>query len=300
MTRKKIAIETEAEVLVCSRRRCCICFGMSRDIAAKRGQIAHLDRDNSNNAPDNLAFLCLEHHDVYDSPTSQSKNFTLSEVKKYRDELYQSVIPVVEEHRKAPDFPPPAASYRERSEFDQQKANEQKKVIVELLENGSPIRSISFLAHRLSLGVASVERLLYELAKAGILRVDREKRTTRKTFSLATSPENQLIDTFVAALGSDVVSDNRYIGHREYELDALVTTASGITYAVETTIARKRISGNDIELRIHRLNDSKRALRMEDARSVLIIGITQETVRDDVDLRSIEDRDVLVKYVELA
>jgi hypothetical protein len=78
MTRKKLTPATEAEVLVRSRLRCCICFGLSRDIGIRHGQIAHLDRDNSNNASDNLAFLCLKHHDLYDSTTSQSKNFTVS------------------------------------------------------------------------------------------------------------------------------------------------------------------------------------------------------------------------------
>jgi hypothetical protein len=50
--------------------------------------MAHLDQDSSNNRPDNLAFLCFEHHDSYDSSTSQAKNFTIGEVKAYRDELY--------------------------------------------------------------------------------------------------------------------------------------------------------------------------------------------------------------------
>ena len=57
----------------------------------KKGQIAHLDRDPSNNALDNLAFLCLPHHDEYDSTTSQSKNLTIHEVKRYRAMLYRSV-----------------------------------------------------------------------------------------------------------------------------------------------------------------------------------------------------------------
>lgn len=54
----------------------------------KRGQIAHLDRDSANRAADNLAFLCLEHHDAYDGRISQSKGFVVSEVKQYRAELY--------------------------------------------------------------------------------------------------------------------------------------------------------------------------------------------------------------------
>ncbi|MDH7972128.1 hypothetical protein QH494_08010 [Sphingomonas sp. AR_OL41] len=36
---------------------------------------------------DNLAYLCLDHHDQYDSRRSQSKGFTVGEVKQYRSEL---------------------------------------------------------------------------------------------------------------------------------------------------------------------------------------------------------------------
>jgi hypothetical protein len=53
----------------------------------KVGQIAHLDRDRSNSAEENLAFLCFEHHDEYDSRTSQRKGLTAGEVKAFRDEL---------------------------------------------------------------------------------------------------------------------------------------------------------------------------------------------------------------------
>jgi hypothetical protein len=74
-------------VLAASRRRCCWCFALQRDDAQKRGQLAHLDRDPSNNSPDNLAFFCLEHHDQYDSRTSQSKGLTIDEAKRYRAEL---------------------------------------------------------------------------------------------------------------------------------------------------------------------------------------------------------------------
>lgn len=85
--RKKVPVSTEAEVLVQSRRRCCVCYGLNRDDGVKRGQVAHLDGDRDNNASKNLAFLCLEHHDEYDSRTSQSKGLTQTEVEQYREEL---------------------------------------------------------------------------------------------------------------------------------------------------------------------------------------------------------------------
>jgi hypothetical protein len=85
--RKKVEPTTTMDVLVRSRRRCALCFGLSRDVGIKLGQIAHLDGDPSNNDTGNLCFLCFEHHELYDATTSQAKGFTDLEVKKYREEL---------------------------------------------------------------------------------------------------------------------------------------------------------------------------------------------------------------------
>jgi hypothetical protein len=53
-----------------------------------RGQVAHLNRDRNDNSFENLAWLCLEHHDEYDSRTfSQSKGLTEGEIRHWRDEL---------------------------------------------------------------------------------------------------------------------------------------------------------------------------------------------------------------------
>lgn len=91
MTRKSISPTTQATVLLKSRRRCCICFGLNRDTSIKQGQIAHLDGNHANNKESNLAFLCLAHHDQYDSTTRQSKNFTPMEVIQFREELIKSI-----------------------------------------------------------------------------------------------------------------------------------------------------------------------------------------------------------------
>lgn len=88
MARPTILGEVEEKVLVLCRRRCCLCYGLSRDLNIKRGQIAHLDGDPTNNTPDNLSFLCMDHHDEYDARTSQSKGLTLREVKRFRKELH--------------------------------------------------------------------------------------------------------------------------------------------------------------------------------------------------------------------
>lgn len=91
MARKALSKNAENTVLLKCRRRCCICFGLHRDTALKRGQIAHLDKNPSNNQIYNLVFLCLEHHDEYDGRTSQSKNLTIHEIISFRDELYQTI-----------------------------------------------------------------------------------------------------------------------------------------------------------------------------------------------------------------
>jgi hypothetical protein len=87
MVRKAVPQETQVEVLASCRRRCAICFGLNRDTGIKPGQIAHLDRDAANPSIYNLVFLCLEHHDQFDSRTSQSKGLTSDEVRRFRQEL---------------------------------------------------------------------------------------------------------------------------------------------------------------------------------------------------------------------
>ena len=83
--------ESEQVVLTRSGRRCCLCYGLRGDFAVKKGQVAHIDRDPTNSRTDNLAFLCLDHHDQYDSRTSQSKGLTREELCFYRDLLHADV-----------------------------------------------------------------------------------------------------------------------------------------------------------------------------------------------------------------
>ena len=89
MPRKSITLQVETAVLTLSRRRCALCFGLHADFEVKRGQIAHIDRNADNSAIENLAFLCIPHHDEYDSTTRQSKGLTAPELKRYRQELYK-------------------------------------------------------------------------------------------------------------------------------------------------------------------------------------------------------------------
>jgi hypothetical protein len=89
--RKRTPDLTEFRVLEASARRCCLCFGVNHDYAEKKGQIAHLDHDPSNSTYENLAWMCLLHHDEYDSKTSQTKAYLELEARKYRQALYDEV-----------------------------------------------------------------------------------------------------------------------------------------------------------------------------------------------------------------
>lgn len=89
--RSKTTPSVEEQILTSSRRRCTLCFGLTRDTSLKRGQIAHVDRDPANNDPDNLVFLCLDHHAEYDSTSRQTKGLTPAELRVYRTSLYASI-----------------------------------------------------------------------------------------------------------------------------------------------------------------------------------------------------------------
>jgi len=89
--RKKIPRNIETAVLAQSARRCTLCFCLNGDLSEKIGQIAHLDEDRTNDSEDNLAWMCRVHHSLYDSKTSQHKNYTIDEVKAARAKLYALV-----------------------------------------------------------------------------------------------------------------------------------------------------------------------------------------------------------------
>jgi hypothetical protein len=89
--RKPVPPKIETDILIKSARRCTLCFHLFGDLSEKQGQIAHLDKDRSNFAAGNLAFMCLDHHTLFDSKTSQHKNYTIQEVKTARKRLYEAI-----------------------------------------------------------------------------------------------------------------------------------------------------------------------------------------------------------------
>jgi hypothetical protein len=89
--RVPIPQEIQHRILDRSRRRCALCIHFNNDWRQKEGQLAHLDRDPSNFAEDNLAFFCLQHHDDYDTKRRQTKSLTMREAKTARDRLYEFI-----------------------------------------------------------------------------------------------------------------------------------------------------------------------------------------------------------------
>lgn len=89
--RPKTPTDVETKVLTLSARRCALCFQLTGSLNHSRGQIAHINRKKTDYRFVNLAYLCLRHHDAYDSKTSQSKGFTPGELRHCRDALYRAI-----------------------------------------------------------------------------------------------------------------------------------------------------------------------------------------------------------------
>ena len=85
--RKKVPDAVLTSLLVKTRRRCCLCVYLKNDRGQKRIQVAHINHRPSENDEENLVPLCLDHHDEYDSVTSQSKGLTASELRFYKQKL---------------------------------------------------------------------------------------------------------------------------------------------------------------------------------------------------------------------
>lgn len=102
MARKSPSRKVEQQVLTRSRRRCCFCAYLEGNWREQPGQLAHIDRNHANSSFENLAWLCLRHHNEYDSRTSQSKGLTATELKEYRDRLYSAVDAVVQRNELPP------------------------------------------------------------------------------------------------------------------------------------------------------------------------------------------------------
>ena len=117
-----------------SARRCALCFQLKGVLEEKIGQLAHVDRDRSNSAEENLVFLCMEHHSLYDSTTRQHKNYTPQEVLNARTSLYAAIADG--RHRLVQDS---------RGDW---RSDADRKTLTSLLDLMSESGSISFLRTR--------------------------------------------------------------------------------------------------------------------------------------------------------
>jgi len=89
--RKRISDSVTEEVLKRCRRKCCMCFGLKQEIVVKEGQIAHLNRNRNMTDIDNLVYLCLDCHKIYDSQSNRTIGYRPGEVRHYRDQLFREL-----------------------------------------------------------------------------------------------------------------------------------------------------------------------------------------------------------------
>ncbi len=86
-TREQIPEQLVQDVLLKSKRRCCLCFAEGIT-GPRRGSITHIDSDPRNNEEDNLVFLCLSHHDLLESKRRRPGP---GEIRLLRSRLYDAV-----------------------------------------------------------------------------------------------------------------------------------------------------------------------------------------------------------------
>ena len=290
MVRKKTNPNIEATVFTECRRRCCICFGLNHDLEVKKGQIVHLDKNNSNNIYDNLAFLCLEHHDHYDSKTSQSKNFTIIEVKRYRDELKENFLVTKKPLQKSND--------KINLTPEEYKKEEIRNVLIEIITEYKTIFSYNYVAHKIGLPAKTVENFLIELAQEKRIRIDRMHGSTKKIFSLIDSYENLIIDAFIKNLNTEIMSDDRFLRKKQSEIDAIIKTIED-TFVIEVK-KLQLLTHSKIGEIAGKMDKSRKEFKIEEsAKSVLLIGVNNRTKKIDESIENIEENGIIVKYVEI-
>lgn len=94
MPRKDFPTSVMTSVLMRCKRRCALCYGLDNDFGIKRGQLAHIDRNATNNEEGNAAYLCSAQHDLYDSTSRQTKTYTPGELKGHQDNLLAYVLTI--------------------------------------------------------------------------------------------------------------------------------------------------------------------------------------------------------------
>lgn len=98
-SRLRIPQDISDQLMYLNRHTCCICH-----VSRKHVQIHHIDGNNSNNAPYNLAVLCLDCHSLVSNDEGLGRSYTIGEVTLYKTEWEQYCAPLnYEEEQGDPD-----------------------------------------------------------------------------------------------------------------------------------------------------------------------------------------------------
>lgn len=184
---------------------------MHRDLGTKPGQISHLDRDSTNDDPENLCFLCLVHHDEYDSTRRQSAGFQPAEVKRYRSELYRALAEFLQEG----GAPVP---------FDLRLSEIAARLVERLVRDSKdghsfdPMLSLADLPHMLACSPEEAEEAVDELLEGGLVSVDGENPPTHVW------PDNRLFWSGDVIFGdNDPIADSKLVARALVESGELGT-----------------------------------------------------------------------------
>ena len=130
--RKNTPTEIETNVLTKCQRRCALCYAETFDLKLRKGQIAHINGDRSDAREANLAWLCLEHHSEFDSKTSQTKNWTPSELRRWKARV-EELMSLKDQQAEIPATIEVAGDYESQTV---ESLEALLKPINEMLENG--------------------------------------------------------------------------------------------------------------------------------------------------------------------
>ncbi|MEZ5952744.1 MAG: HNH endonuclease signature motif containing protein [Hyphomonas sp.] len=86
-SRTPIPDNVSAQILVEADRTCCVCRDPSKAI-----QIHHIDENPSNNAPENLVVLCLEHHNDTQLRGGFGRKLKAAEILIYKKNWIETVV----------------------------------------------------------------------------------------------------------------------------------------------------------------------------------------------------------------
>src|SRR5471032_1705521 len=90
--RKRVDDELAAEISFAVDLRCCLCEHLSElPPRVRNGQIHHLDGNPSNNAIDNLVWLCIEHHEDVGKVGRASRRMSPAVIRRYQKRLQKLV-----------------------------------------------------------------------------------------------------------------------------------------------------------------------------------------------------------------